>query len=458
MITDQYLNNNESKIFVCYSLWEDENLLNSSKNFYIENKNKFFFYKYINTKIIEKDNIFQINLDNYFSKFGNNEIFDNRNYYLFKSRLSLNGIEKLRNLIDNIIISHETKKKKILVLDCDNTLWGGILGEDGKDKILIGGDGNGKIYSDFQKNIIELYNKGVLIAISSKNNESDVKDIFENHSEMKLKTKHIINFKVNWDNKYENIIKMSKELDLHISNFAFFDDNKIERDQIKINLPEVMVIEPPNNIYDWPVFIKNLNIFSKSNIIENDKKRNVQYKLRHKFIDDKQKIKDEIDFLKKIQLKPKLVKINESNIARAIQLIERTNQFNLIANRYNTKEIQKAILKKEIIYLLNLKDSYGDHGLVGLVHLTELEKKNFMLKNFLLSCRILGRHVENWLLFKIKEKLCKLKFKKLIIKPNFTGKNQVAINFLTSLELRKDMKEEIYFLEKKNKYKIYRNF
>lgn len=445
---------NNFKILIFFSNWYKENLLNSSKNYYKKNKSALYFNNFIYRNISKIHNCFTINLDNYFGEVGFINVFESRNWYLLKSRLSILGIKLLVNLIENSLFNFEIIKRKILVLDCDNTLWGGVIGEDGISNIILGTDGMGQIYKDIQKEIINIYKKGILLALISKNNEEDVLNVFKKHTEMFLKLKHITSYKINWKNKYQNIKEISKELDMHISNFAFLDDNPLEREQMRSNLPLVETLEPPKELHDWPIYIRNLDIFSISHLLENDKRRNNQYKNRMKFIIDRENEKDDLNFLKTIKISPKLLRLNNNYIQRAIQLSERTNQFNVSKNVYINQNLQSIIKSnKEIFYLLRLKDKYGDHGIVGLFHIIEKSKGEYQLYNFLLSCRILGRYVEYWLIREIQNILIKKSFNHLLIKPINTKKNKIALKFINSLNLFFDKKRKAFILDKKSKIK-----
>jgi FkbH-like protein len=297
----------------------------------------------------------------------------------------------------------QSPSKKVLILDCDNTLWGGVVGEDGYNGIRIGTDGEGLIFSDFQKSILRLKNEGAVLCISSKNNAPDVLEVFNKNKNMILKFKDFSAAKINWQTKSRNIIDLSKELDLSLDSFAFFDDNPLERDQVRKNLPEVSVIEPDNDISNWPHQILESFEFIKFRLTKEDLLKTQQYKNRLKFVNEKNKNSDELNFLKHIRLKANIVKENKSNEQRLLQIVHKTNQFNLTTKRYSQSEISSFKKnKKNKIFLINLNDKYGDHGLVGLAMLRK--EKNFIyIDNFAMSCRVLGRHLEFWMFSKIVE-------------------------------------------------------
>jgi FkbH-like protein len=163
---------------------------------------------------------------------------------------------------------------KVLVLDCDNTLWGGVVGEDLSSGITLGEDGIGKAFQDFQKEIRRLLNRGVLICLASKNNEKEVWEVFSNHRGMILKKDDISNWRINWDTKSMNLLEMSDDLGLSLDSFVFWDDNPIEREEIRLHLPNVRVAEVPQNIEDWPGALHNLSYFTTFEITNEDLEKN----------------------------------------------------------------------------------------------------------------------------------------------------------------------------------------
>ena len=299
-------------------------------------------------------------------------------------------------------ISLQKNKKKVLLLDCDNTLWGGVVGEDGYNKVLLGNEGIGLIYKNFQKVIKKLINYGVLIVLVSKNNESDVLEILRKNKNMILKEKDITAMKVNWKEKSKNILELSKELNLGTDSFVFWDDNPIERKKVKMKVKDVVVIDPKKNIEEWPRQLANLNIFESGQLTKEDKIKTHLYKIRDNFEDNKKNHDDEIQYLKSINISVKVHEINKNNIVRAEQLCNKTNQFNLNLKRLNQKEITKLNKNKNYdLKMLSLKDDYGDHGLIA-IYGTYLNKDKFKIDLFAMSCRVLGRYLENWILNKIK--------------------------------------------------------
>lgn len=420
----------DKKCIICLSSYQFINIVDLSKgNNRIDNL-KDFFLKEFKKMSRGKQNIFLLDLDKIFSFEGYKKIFEQRNYELFRSRLSIFGIETLSNNLLKFINRISNVNKKVLLLDCDNTLWGGVLGEDGVENIKLGYDGVGNSFKNFQMAIKKKKEEGILLAIISKNDEKDVKNVFKSHREMVLRENDIVNFKVNWKDKSKNIIEISKELDLGLESFLVWDDNPIERKKIKNNLKEVEVIEPSPNVSDWDTQLLELTSLTKFDVTKEDKNKTKQYRQRAEFISDKQVSKNELEYLKSIKLKPKIIEIDKNNISRAQQLCEKTNQFNTTLKRYSQSEIKK-IKEKNYIKLITLNDLYGDHGIIGLIQYNFGKKdKTIRISLLLLSCRILGRYLENWILDYIIKIGKKNKCKNINISYTKGPKNTLALDFI----------------------------
>ena len=391
-------------------------------------------------KKIQKKNInlYILDLDKEFSYYGFNTSFDERNWYLANCRLSLIGLEIMINAFKKVINRIEKSTHKVLVLDCDNTLWGGVLGEDGISSIKIGEDGIGKAFLDFQKIIKKISDQGIILTVSSKNNYKDVINVFNKHKSMHLKKEDIFIFKVNWEEKFQNIKQISQELGLSLDSFVFWDDNPMERDKIRANLPQVKVIEPPEEVTSWPRILLELDEFAKIKSTKEDRNKKKQYKIKSIFEKKRSSSTNINKYLKSINLKPKAIRIDQTTIERAHQIIMKTNQFNL-----RTERIEKGVLEKfaknnkNFCFLVGLKDIYGDHGIVALVMTSLINKETIFLNNFIMSCRILGRHLESWI-FKHLVNLCKKKgIKRIQAEYIRSNKNVLVSNLLTDYGFKK---------------------
>ena len=268
-------------------------------------------------------NFYELNLNKEFSKIGFNHVYDERNWYILRCRLSIEGIKIISNSFHKIIERIYNPASKLLVLDCDNTLWGGVVGEDGVKNILIGQDGIGKAYYDFQKKIKQIADEGTLLAICSKNNEEDVWDAFNKNKNMILKKSDFIAHRINWKNKADNIQEISKELNIGLKSFVFWDDNPMERNIVKKYIPSVEVIPVDEDICQWPkVLNENFN-FQKFRVTKEDINKKKQYIIRSNFEKQKSGAFNEKKYLKSINLKPSLHKINNSNILRANNFVKK---------------------------------------------------------------------------------------------------------------------------------------
>ena len=390
-------------------------------------------------KVIKNNNnIFYIDIDKFFSEKGFENCFDTRNLYHLRCPLSLSGLEIFINTIKKTIQNISLPRKKVLLLDCDNTLWGDVLGEVGINNIILGQDGLGQAFKDFQKAILKIKNLGIILVLLSKNNENDVKDVLKKHQDMILKIKDIAKFKVNWKSKSLNISELSKELYLNPDSFVFWDDNPIEREIVKKNHKSIDVITPDKNVENWPKQILEYNHFYKNKITKEDKDKTKQYQKRAIFLEEKNNFLNEQNYLKSINLKPKIIKLDSSNISRAEQMCQKVNQFNFTTRRYDLYQLKNL----DYCRLIDLKDTYGDHGRVGMFGLKIL--KDFIFVDlFLLSCRILGRYLENWMYSEIKKIQKKLKKKRVIFEYIPTKKNIVTNEFIKKIKLKKIIFKEM---------------
>ncbi len=343
---------NQKPIIVGISSYVYNNIIESAQNQNIYKKLKFFFLDQL-YKLAEKNkNLYILDIDEIFSLNGIEKCFDNRNYYLSRCRISSIGIEIIAKNLKKLIDRINQPNKKVLLLDCDNTLWGGVIAEDGISKIKIGEEGEGLAFYEFQKAIKKLKDQGVIIILVSKNIKKDVFKVFKEHRSMILKQKDIGAYKINWLDKSKNIQDISKELNLNMDSFVFWDDNPIEREKVRIRLKNVEVIEPDEDISNWSKQLLEYDKFSKFSFTENDYNRTKQYQIRHKFINDKKNYKSEIDYLKSIKIKLKIVKINNGNIDRAVQMCQRTNQFNISSKRYNHDELSDLNKKTNALWFI----------------------------------------------------------------------------------------------------------
>jgi len=379
--------------------------------------------------------LFLINMDEEWAVDGLSQAFDARNYYAARCRLSRQGLARLAATTASVLGRVKNAPKKVLVLDCDNTLWGGVIGEVGVAGIQLGGDGVGKAFSDFQTEVNSLIKQGVLVVLASKNNEDEVWDVFDKHPEMQLEREKIVSAKINWDEKPDNLYQIAEELGLGLDSFVFWDDNPIERGKMRASLPEVVIVEPPEEIILWPGILRSSDWFARFVVTDEDQQKTLQYRARSAFSDGRKRVADENDFLKSIKMVPRLHEVESSTLSRAEQLSQKTNQFNLRTKRYSASELD--VLSKDegcIAFLISLSDQFGDNGIVGLVVVKEFDGVAF-LDTFLMSCRVMGRKLEQWMYSRIARCLMDRGIGQMLIEFRDSGRNVVVKDFLAILDL-----------------------
>jgi FkbH-like protein len=378
-----------------------------------------------NKKILQlKEKYKNVLIFDFYNLSKNGEIYDLKYWYLARIKFNKNFFEKAAEEIELLINTYKYGSKKVLILDMDNTLWGGVIGEE---EIKLSNDGIGKIYLDFQKNIKKLKDLGVLLAICSKNNYEDgIKGL--NHPNSVLKEEDFIVKKINWQHKAENIKEIARELNLGLDSFVFIDDNPVERESIRQILPEIIVPEFPKEIYelnDWFLDVVKA-YFAKITLTKEDVLKQKQYENNLKRSQLQKNITYE-EFLESLEIKLDFYIDDERFIERYAQMTQKTNQFNLTTKRYTLNDIKNFIHSdKYKVIAVNYKDKFGDEGITALVILEEKENE-VIIDTFLMSCRILKRNVEKEIIKKILE--------------IFPGKNIIGLYYPTK---KNDQVKDLY--------------
>lgn len=283
------------------------------------------------------------------------------------------------------------KRRKCLVLDLDNTLWGGILGEDGVEGIKIGGGYPGNVYQMFQEIILEMKKMGVLLVVCSKNNEYEVWNAFEKNSNIVLNRNDFAAWRINWIDKATNIRQLQKDLNIGFDSMVFIDDNPVERDLVKQQLPDVIVPDFPSQPYELISFAKSLidNYFKVYSVTKEDLEKTKQYKENALREQVKASYSDLGDYIRSLEIKIRIEEMDDISVQRVSQMTQKTNQFNLTTKRYSESEVRMKKGKGWHIYTLSVSDKYGDYGMTGCMMI-----KGNEIDEFLLSCRILGKEIE----------------------------------------------------------------
>lgn len=331
---------------------------------------------------------------------GSKNFYDNRYWHIGKAPYTLDALKEIS--IDNfkLIRALKGKNKKCLVLDCDNTLWGGIIGEDGLEGIKLGPNYPGSAYLAFQQEILSLSNRGVIIALCSKNNESDVLEVLDNHPHMLIKRKHVSISMINWEDKASNIEKIATELNIGLDSIVFIDDNEFEINLVKKILPVVETIHlPKGKSANYKDILASSGLFDSLTFTDEDKKRSQLYKTEFIRKKSQNEFSGNIEsYYKSLNMIAYIDKANAKVIPRIAQLTQKTNQFNLTTKRYTESDIEGFILsEKSDVIFVELEDRFGNMGIVG-VSIIRYFKDFAEIDTFLLSCRVIGRGLEKVLL------------------------------------------------------------
>ncbi|MCM1483316.1 MAG: HAD-IIIC family phosphatase [Muribaculaceae bacterium] len=286
-------------------------------------------------------------------------------------------------------------RKKCLVLDLDNTLWSGVLGEDGVSGVKMSGDYPGNAFMYFQEALVSLVNSGVILTVCSKNNEVDVKELWAKNPFVKLGPKHIAAYRINWQNKADNIRELAKELNIGLDSMVFVDDNPTERELVRQQLPMVVVPEFPRRPYELMDFYKKLvnDYFRTYRLTNEDLSKTEQYKANARRASEQARFTDLTDFIRSLDIHIDIVGANEFNIPRIVQMTQKTNQFNLTTHRYTEADINSLIVKGYDIYCISVSDKFGDNGITGEILISN-RGEIAIIDTLLLSCRILGKNIE----------------------------------------------------------------
>ena len=410
--------------------------LDSSKhygkiNFLTKLNLKFFEYSNkVNNLIIQDINLIS-------AQYGLDKWHDDSFYFNYKYALNHEAIPTLTKNITKIVESHVGKSKKCLILDFDNTLWGGVIGEIGWKNIQIGNDNAlGQVYLRFQKYVFELMSKGVILAGCTKNENDVALSGFKNNSNI-LKKKHFSIIKANWENKAKNIMEISKELNIGLDSMVFIDDSKFERELVKKKLPMVEVPDVGEDPEKYIFYLDREKYFENSKLSNEDLQRTSFYKTNIEREKDQNNFKDYNKYLKSLKMKSDLKSLKNENIDRIHQLINKTNQFNLTTKRMNINETKNIIDNSKFLTIVgNLNDKFGENGIVTIL-IVKIKKNRVEIIQWLMSCRVFNRGLEfaifDQLIFWCKNRSI-LTIQGLYIP---TKKNLIVKNFYKDLSFKK---------------------
>ncbi len=399
---------------------------------------------------IENKNVKTISFSNFISKYPKDEIVDWKYYYISQMYINPKLTKDFQQWFNLKLETINSKRKKCIVLDLDNTLWGGILGEDGINGVQIGQTYPGNAFLEFQQNLLNASRNGVILAICSKNNEEDVLELWQKNEAIILKQENISAWRINWESKVQNIQEIADELNIGLDSMIFIDDNPVEREAMKAFLPQVSVPDFPNQPYLLQDFFNTVynTYFQAYSITLEDTQKTQQYLDNTQRIVAKKTFESIDQYLESLEIEIKIQTINDSNLTRIAQLTQKTNQFNLTTKRYTESEIFNFASNNSDVQCAAVKDKFGDNGITILSIITFPENDTAIIDTFLLSCRILGRGIEITYLKYILNKLILRGTKKIIAKYIPTLKNKQVEHFYEQFGFQLSN-------ESNNEYKVY---
>jgi FkbH-like protein len=348
--------------------------------------------------------------------------------------LSLDALPFFANSVLKIINSLLGKVQKCIILDLDNTIWGGVIGDDGIDNIQVGNFGIGKVFTEFQYWLKKMKQRGVLLAVCSKNSEDIAKAPFMNHPEMVLRLTDIAIFIANWESKPDNINTIQKKLNIGFDSMVFLDDNPYEREIVRQSFPDITIPDLPEDPALYLDFLTSLNLFEVTSIANEDSQRTNYYQTQESFHTTLESFSNVNDFLKSINMSAVVRAFDTYSIPRVAQLSQRSNQFNLRTIRYTEEQLNTLLKSNECFALsFNLEDKFGDNGLIAAIILRRIDSLTLFIDSWFMSCRVLKRGMEDFIMNTIVNLARENGFEKIQGEYIQTDKNLIVKDLLPSL-------------------------
>ena len=339
----------------------------------------------------EKTNVKIVHISDFLNRYSDKDLFDYRYYLTAQIPYNPQLIRAFQTWWRRKKEEITQQRKKCLVLDLDNTLWGGILGEDGVDGVLLSGSYPGKAFHIWQEGLKELQKTGVMLAICSKNNVADIEEVWAKRDDMLLKKSDFVAMRINWQDKATNIRELADELNIGLDSMVFVDDNPTERELIKQQLPDVIVPDFPEQSYGLMGLYNELieNYFGAYRITQEDRAKTTQYIANAQRKQQQAGFTNMEEYLQSLEMKLRIEKVSLATLQRVAQLTQKTNQFNLTTHRYTEADIQRIIERGADVWTLAVSDRFGDYGLTGVMIIAAGN-----VDTLLMSCRVLGKGIE----------------------------------------------------------------
>ena len=340
----------------------------------------------------ERPGVYFLDVDYIASLVGKLAFLDEKLWTLAKQPCALEHQPLLAKAMVDILMATLGRQVKCVVLDLDNTLWGGVIGDDGVEGIRIGHVGDGEAFEAFQHFLRELGRRGILLAVCSKNTHEVAIRAFREHPDMVLREEHIAAFAINWENKADNLRAIRERLNVGFDSMVFLDDNPFERNLVRDLLPEVIVPELPEDPSEYVRAIATLNLFETSSHSALDADRGQLYRVEAKRDEERSRFQTVDDYLKSLDMRIHIARFDKFNLPRIAQLLQRSNQFNLMTRRFGDADCARMMLDEQDYYPLyvSLSDRFGDLGLISVVVL-RYDQSRLAIDEYVMSCRVLQR-------------------------------------------------------------------
>lgn len=355
---------------------------------------------------------------------------DNRLQYFARAPLSTAALRAMAVRLARYLSALTAPPRKCLVLDLDNTLWGGVLGEDGLDGIKLGEDWPGNAFKAFQRACLTFRDRGILLAVASKNDEALALEALNQHADGLIRAEHLSCHRINWNDKATNLRDIAAELNIGLDSLVFFDDNPVERDWVRQSCPEVLVIDVPADPLGYIAALEESGAFDRMVLTTDDRRRAAMYTAeaqRKVLVKGTASMED---FLRQLDMKVRLGPFQGDALPRVAQLIAKTNQFNLTGRRRSAACLEDALKAGAVGLWIRVTDRFGDNGLVGVALAVPEAGEDWRLDLFLLSCRVIGRKIEDTLLTVMAECVRARGGKRIIGEYVPTARNGMAEHFL----------------------------
>jgi len=379
-----------------------------------------------------------LDLDPVSGTMGRASFYNMRRYFWTKQPFGEPGCVELARHLWAGIRALTTGPKKVLVLDLDNTLWGGVVGETGPHGVALGEGAEGEAYRAFQRHAKDLSARGVVLALASKNNLKDALEPFEKNVEMVLALEDIAAHEINWDPKGTTIARLAKTLNLGLDSFVFFDDNPAEREQVRQALPDVEVVDVPEDPAEYVRALQAGLWFETTGLTDADAMRAAQYAVERKRRESEQAAPSLDDYLRSLEMVAEVRPIDEADLQRVVQLLAKTNQFNLTTRRHAREDVLALLARPGSVGLtVRVRDRFGDHGLVAVLIGVPGGDGAFRIDTWLMSCRVIGRTVEQFCFRALRERALALGHRRIAGEYIPSAKNALVAELYDTLGLRR---------------------